>query len=156
MFRVLVISVLGFIAAAVVTYLAVVVGTLVAWDLLGVHDQDGGGAMAVGLVIGPACAVIGGVIGAVTAGMWAAGRRRNAPPETVEIKKRDLNRIYIVGGMVAGAVAGHYVAQAGFWIASPISFDSYWKAWAVSWVPMIVTLLGAVGGGFLARYLVRG
>jgi hypothetical protein len=62
-FRSFFISILGFIAGAVVTYLAVVIGTTVVWDLLDVHDQDGGGSMALGFIIGPFFALFGGIVG---------------------------------------------------------------------------------------------
>src|SRR5688572_29229807 len=77
-----VLAVLGFIVGAVVTYFAGVFGTLVVWDWLGVHDQDGGGAMALGLVIAPLCAIVGGIVGAFLLPAWIARRSRNAPPPT--------------------------------------------------------------------------
>jgi hypothetical protein len=80
MLRALGFGILGFILAAIATYLVVVVGTSIVWDILGVHDQDGGGAMALGLVIGPICALIGGMLGAVLLPMWLAGRKSNDPP----------------------------------------------------------------------------
>ena len=73
MFRTFIIAVLAFIVGTIITYLAVVIGVTVLWDVMGVHDQDGGGAMALGLVIAPICAVIGGVIGGVVAGTRISG-----------------------------------------------------------------------------------
>jgi hypothetical protein len=80
MLRALGFGVLGFIVAAIATYLVVVVGTSIVWDIMGVHDQDGGGAMALGLVIGPVCALIGGMLGAVLLPMWISGRADRKPP----------------------------------------------------------------------------
>ena len=81
MLRTLGFAVLGFVLATIATYLVVVVGTTVVWDILDVHDQDGGGAMALGLVIGPICALIGGLLGAVLLPTWLAGRAARKPPQ---------------------------------------------------------------------------
>jgi len=82
MLRALGFGLLGFVLATIATYLVVVVGTSIVWDLMGVHDQDGGGAMALGLVIGPVCALIGGMVGAVLLPTWLAGRaQRQKPPQ---------------------------------------------------------------------------
>lgn len=81
MLRALGFGILGFILAAIATYLLVVVGTSIVWDIMGTHDQDGGGAMALGLVIGPICAIIGGLLGAVLLPTWLAGRRAKQKPE---------------------------------------------------------------------------
>ncbi len=145
-FRNFLITLLGFIAGAVVTYLVVVVGTLLVWDWQGVHDQDGGGAMALGLVIGPAVAIVGGIVSAIFALRFAL-RRAKSP--VAGDNKRDIGRFLIVGGAVLGGLGGYNLAQFGFWLASPIQFDSYWKAWVVSWLPTLFTLFGIAVGGFV-------
>lgn len=74
MFRKFFIPLLGFIAGAVITYLAVVIGTTFLWDILNVHDRDGGDTMALAFMIGPFIALFGGIAGA----FWACrliGRR---------------------------------------------------------------------------------
>lgn len=155
MFRLFIIGVLGFIAGAVITYLGVVLGVSLAWDLLGVHDQDGGGAMALGLVIGPFFGIIGGILGAFLLPIWIARRTRNAPPPTEDAKARDRRKFLIFGGAILGGILGHYVAELGFWLATPIQFDSFWKVWVISWLPTIVTLLGALSGALAARATLR-
>jgi hypothetical protein len=72
--RVFVGSVFGFIAGAVVSYFALMVGYSVWIDLFKVHDQDGGGAMAMGLIIGPVVALICGIIAAIFCGVRVAQR----------------------------------------------------------------------------------
>ena len=57
--------------------------------------------------------------------------------------------------MIAGAIIGHFAARAGFWFTGPIAFDSYWQAWALSWVPTLAILLGALAGGLVARGTLR-
>lgn len=68
-------SVLGFIAGTIVSYIAIMVGYSVYIDLAGVHDHDGGGAMTIGLVIGPVVALLFGIVTAVICGVRAAQRR---------------------------------------------------------------------------------
>jgi hypothetical protein len=156
MFRTFVVVLLGFLGFTIVTYLVVVVGTVVAWEILGVHDQDGGGAMAIGLVIGPVIAIIGGIIGAFVTYFWYAKRQQTRPPQGPAETRRDTKRFVILAGALAGGIASHYVAQFGFWLASPIQFDSYWKVWAVSWLPMLVVMAGAILGGMVVRRWLRG
>lgn len=67
-------SVLGFIAGTIISYIAIMVGYSVYLDLFSVHDQDGGGAMAIGLVIGPAVALLIGFVAAFICGARAAQR----------------------------------------------------------------------------------
>ncbi len=153
--RTFVLAVLGFVAGTVATYFIVLIGGILLWAFLGVHDQDGGGSMALGLIIGPFFALIGGVVGAFLLPAWIARRSRNAPPPTDDSVARDRRRFIIMGGAIVGGIIGYYAAQAGFWLASPIQFDSYWKAWAVSWLPTLVTALGALAGGLVARTVLR-
>jgi hypothetical protein len=131
--------------------MAVTLGTLLVWQWLGIHDQDGGGYMALGLVIGPFFALVGGIVGAILFAMLALRRRRNAPPASTDDNRRDMHRFIIIGGAIAGGIIGHYAAQLGLWFASPIRFDSYWKVWAISWIPTMVALLGALAGGLFVR-----
>ena len=92
MFRTFIFAGLGFVGGAIVTYLTVVIGVITAWELMGHHDQDGGGAMALGLVIGPFCAVIGGVICAFLVPIWVARRRGPTGPQTAAEKSREMRR----------------------------------------------------------------
>jgi hypothetical protein len=156
MFRTFVVVVLGFLGFLVVTYVVVVFGTILVWEVMSVHDQDGGGAMALGLVIGPAVAIVGGVIGAIVTYLWYAKRQLTQPPQGPAESRRDTKRFAVLAGAVAGGFVGNYISQIGFWLASPIQFDSYWKVWAISWLPNLLTLLGAIGGGLGVRRWMRG
>ena len=73
--RVFIGCLLGFIAGAVVSYFALMVGYSVYVDLFKVHDQDGGGAMAMGLIIGPLVALICGIVAAIFCGVRLAQQR---------------------------------------------------------------------------------
>lgn len=151
MFRNLVIGAVGFVIGAVITYLVVVIGTTLAWEILDVHDQDGGGAMTLGLVIGPFVALMGGLISAFMLPIWAARRRGKQPPSTDAYKARDKQRLFITGGAIAGGIAGHYVAQVGFWFIGSISFYSFWAIRVITWIPTLVTLLGTFAGGWAVQ-----
>jgi hypothetical protein len=151
MFRTFLIAVLGFVAGAVITYVPVVAGALWVWQLTGVHDQDGGGAMTLGLVIGPFFGALGGIAGTFLALVLDKRRRRNAPPQGDAERHRDTRRFFILGAVIAGGFAGHYAAQIGFWFASPIQIDSLWKVRAITWLPTLATGLGALAGGLWMR-----
>jgi hypothetical protein len=155
MFKTFLIACGGFIAGAVATYLVVVLGTTLVWDMTGVHDQDGGGAMTLGLVIGPFFALIGGLASAVFSGLWASRRARNRAPQSDNEKARDSVRFFIIGGAIVGGIIGHYAAQIGFYFVSSISLDSFWIVQAIIWLPRFATLLGALAGGFLVRRKMR-
>jgi cytosine/uracil/thiamine/allantoin permease len=73
--RVFIGCLLGFIAGAIVSYFALMVGYSVYVDLFKVHDQDGGGAMAMGLIIGPLVALICGIVAAIVCGVRLAQQR---------------------------------------------------------------------------------
>lgn len=73
--RVFIGIVFGFIAGAIVSYFALMVGYSVYVDLFKVHDQDGGGAMAMGLIIGPLVALICGIVAAIVCGVRLAQQR---------------------------------------------------------------------------------
>jgi hypothetical protein len=70
--RIIVWVVLGFFGGMIISYLAIMVGYSAYVDLFKVHDHDGGGAMAIGLVIGPAFALLLGIVTAVICGVRAA------------------------------------------------------------------------------------
>ena len=65
-------SILGFIGGTIVSYIVLMVGYSIYADLFRVHDQDGGGAMAMGLIIGPVVALLCGIVAAVICGSRAA------------------------------------------------------------------------------------
>ena len=155
MFRTFIIAVLAFIVGSIISYLAVVIGVTSVWDFMGVHDQDGGGAMTLGLVVAPACAVIGGVVFAVLVSMWMAKRRGHTGPQTAEKKRQDIRRFSVVGGALVGGYIGHQVSEYIFWYVSPISLDSRWKVLAITWMPTLIMALSAIAGGLIVHRLSR-
>lgn len=152
MLRTIIVALLGIFAGMVLTYIAVVGGTAVVWDLAGVHDQDGGGMMALGLVIAPVIALIGGLVCAFLAVAWDA-RRRDTPTQTPEARAQDTYRLFIAGGAIAGAMIGHMLGGLFFYYTGLIRLDYLLAAW----LPTILTLLGALVGGWQTRrWLKRG
>ena len=67
MFRKIFIQLSCMITGAVITYLVVVIGMTFIWDILNMHDQDGGGTMALAFMIGPFISLFGGIAGGVLA-----------------------------------------------------------------------------------------
>lgn len=154
MFRTFIIVLLAFVFGAIATYVVVVGGTFVAWELLGVHDHDGGGAMGVGLVIGPICAVFGGVVCAFVALLKTAGQR-NAKPQPAAERGRDRHRLLVLAAAVVGGLVGRWITQAIFWLVAPLSYDAWWKVQVIIWSPTVVMILSALGVGYLANGLMR-
>lgn len=78
--RILLWSVLGFLAGTVASYFAIMVAYSAYVGLFKIHDQDGGGAMMMGLVVAPVLALICGIVVAVVCGVLASrtGARRGA------------------------------------------------------------------------------
>ncbi|MFT3665486.1 hypothetical protein [Piscinibacter sp.] len=70
--QVFIASLLGFVAGAVAGYVVLMVGYSVYTGLFKIHDHDGGGAMAMGLVFGPIVGLICGIVAAVFCGSRAA------------------------------------------------------------------------------------
>jgi hypothetical protein len=151
MLRGLAFAVGGFGLAAVLTYALLVFGTLLVWQVTDVHDQDGGGAMMLGLVVGPVAAVIGGAVGAVLALIWARSGGADAPPGSEAGKSRDRRLLAIIAGAVAGGIAGHLLARLGFWIAAFLGLYGYGMMRAHTWVPSVMILFGAVAGALFLR-----
>lgn len=150
MFRTFILSAVAFLVCAAATYAAVLFGHIALWHVLGMVDRDGGGAMAVAFVIAPAVAAIGGIAGAVAAALYDR-RRRTTRSFSPQADRRDMTRFEILAGVVVGGLAGHLLANFGFWLVGPIQYDAMWKAYAHAWAPTIVTLAGAIVGGLVAR-----
>ena len=75
--RTLGLTVLAFAVGAMAGYFLAMSVYIIETELLGAHDQDGGGAMAYGLVIGPfAGLVLGTVLAAITAMRLTSKPRR--------------------------------------------------------------------------------
>ncbi len=137
------------------TYAVVVGGTVVVWDLMDVHDQDGGGAMALGLVIGPAAAMLGGAISAVVALIWAASGRQGVPPDSMATKRRDRHVLLVAGAAIAGGIAGHIVARFVIEVVYRLGLPVRLAHLAYTWLPTACLLLGAVAGGVLVHRRLR-
>jgi Na+/melibiose symporter-like transporter len=66
--RIFALVVLAFVAGAAVGWLLAMGGYIAQTEWFGVHDQDGGGAMAYGLIIGPLAGLfLGTLLAAFTA-----------------------------------------------------------------------------------------
>lgn len=155
MFRTFIILLLAFVLGAVATYIIVVGGTIVAWDLMRVHDQDGGGAMALGLVIGPVCAIAGGVLAAFIALLRTARASADRPPQPDVEKRRDRHRLLVAGAAIIGGFVARQITHAIFWIVAPVGYDSWWKVQIVIWTPTIMMVLGALAAGYFVHAVTR-
>lgn len=156
MYRSFILSLAAFILGAAAVYVLILFGVTVYWSLTGVHDRDGGGAMALGFIIGPAIALPAGLmIGVAT---WMALRRRaqRTGPASAETMRSDRRKFLIFGAAVIGWFAGYYLTRSAFWFANPMTFDTWWKVSIAAWLPDIGGVIGAFLGGFIAARLSLG
>ncbi|MHB2169840.1 hypothetical protein [Alsobacter sp. R-9] len=138
--------VLAFILGTIVTYVAVVAGTLVAWEFLGIHDRDGGGSMGLAFIIGPFFGLIGGVAAAVFAFVRLS---RGAPAEGRARTSRGLGAAAAgVGAFLFGYWLGSFVG----WMAGPYAYDNLGAAIIAAWAP---TLIGLGLGALAIRFVLR-
>lgn len=70
--RVFLLSLLGFVLGTVASYFAIMIAYSVYVDVLRIHDQDGGGAMTMGLLVAPVLAFLCGGVTAILSGIVAA------------------------------------------------------------------------------------
>lgn len=152
MYRAFILSLLAFLAGTAATYLAILIGVTTFWEMTGVHDRDGGGAMALAFVIGPALALPAGL--AIAIFTWVRLRRRAGPSDAASMHK-DRRKFAIFGAAVAGWIIGLYLARLAVQLAA-MTYDTWWKAALHAWLPDIVAVICAVMAGFLAARLARG
>jgi hypothetical protein len=140
----------AFVGGAVATYAVVLVGTVTAWDLLGIVDRDGGGTMGLAFVIGPTIAMLGGIAAAVVAMLRA--RQPHAPePGAPPAGGRGGSRFAVLAGALAGGLTGHVLTRIVLWLAAPTTYDALWQASVHAWSPTVMTCAGAIAGAALGR-----
>lgn len=154
MFRAFVIAVAGFVVGATATYAVVLFGTLAAWQMLGVVDQDGGGSMGLTFVIAPLAALVGGIVTEIVT-IVRVHRRLQGTQIGSDERQRGVSRFSLLGGVLVGGCAGYLIAKAAFWLAGPMRYVAMWKALLHTWAPLIIMLVGATVGGFIARRMSR-
>jgi hypothetical protein len=137
--RVVLAALLAFAAGAVLVYGLVVAGAFAYMHANSIFDRDDGMSMAIMFAIGPAAAMVGGVLAAiVTAVRMSRRQRAQAAGQLPPAKPWPLWTV-IAGALLAGATA--YLA-AGFvlWAGGPMRFGSYWAAFSVSLLPVILAV----------------
>lgn len=121
-------SIVAFIIGAIATYI-VVVGAFMAYvEIFKVVDRDGGMSMGAFLVLGPFCALVGGVITAIVTAMRTL--RSNAPAASVAngSQARQSPRFYLIATgllVVATAYAGVTLVQ---WVSGGARGSSVFNA----------------------------
>lgn len=118
MFRTIVIAVAGFVVGATATYAVVLFGTLAAWQMLGVVDQDGGGSMGLAFVIAPLAALVGGIITAIVTIVRVHQRLQGTPIGSDE-RQRGVSRFSLLGGVL---VTHTYRCEVGACAPSQVRF----------------------------------
>ncbi len=147
MVRNLIIAVAGFVLGAIAGYALVFFGTILAWEILGVRDRDGGGHMALGLVIAPIAGLIGGVAGAPLAIAYDMRRRRHAAVQNEGPKPLGGAQVFMLVGVVAGGVIGYQAGQLVFYMLARFGLiERGYTMWLASWLPLVLALAAATLG----------
>ncbi|MCC0051621.1 MAG: hypothetical protein H6881_07060 [Rhodobiaceae bacterium] len=107
--RILILTLLAFAISAVAGYFVVALAFFGAWELMGVHDQDGGGAMAVGFVFAPIGAAAIGVLGAAITAYRLMGKPALPVTQQVSRDKQTILRAALAAaGLFIGWKAANY------------------------------------------------
>jgi hypothetical protein len=145
-------TVLAFVATFAATFVVVVFGTFLYWDVAGIHDRDGGGAMGVFFVVGPMVATLAAVIAAAVTAMRMLRRNADVVAGTRPPVRRWPLGVRAAVAALAWAAAVYGAFAFAYWLMDPMVFDSYAIAMIVGWLPFVATLLAAaVAAGFVLR-----
>jgi hypothetical protein len=135
--------VLAFAATFVATFAVVFFGTITYWDLAGIHDRDGGGAMGLFFVISPAIATLAAVIAAIVTAVRMNGRNADVAAGKRPPVQRWPLRVRAVVAAVAWAAAVYGAFAFVYWLMEPMYFASYAIAIVVAWLPIVAALAAA-------------
>jgi hypothetical protein len=140
--RVVLAALLAFAIGAGLVYVLVVAGTLGYVHANSIFDRDGGMSMGIIFLIGPACALAGGVLSAIVTAVRMGQRQRARAASQMPPQKPWPLWAMVAGALLAGAAA--YVAtRLILWAGGPMRFSSYWAAFAVSLSPIILAVAAA-------------
>jgi len=144
--RILLVAFGAFLAGAIAAYAGVMAAIFAYWSLAGVHDQDGGGAMAVAYVFAPTVAVIIGTLAAIAVTLWLMRRRATSPAVPEERGRRDRRLLSAVIGLVAGLVIGWLLANGAQAVLKPFIFESRLIFRMFEAAHMVLPVLGGLAG----------
>jgi len=149
--RVVLLLLLTLLLTTVLGYFAVTALIFGYWELARVPDPDGGGAMAVGLVIAPVGALVVGVLATALTWPALAKRQRTLAPPPDSSSRRDQRLLLATAGLIAGLVAGLVVANAVQATLQPYIYDSRPAFWFFERAHEIsMPLCGLIGVVFAA------
>src|SRR5262245_16214591 len=117
-------ALLAFVIVTTLVYVAVVAGAFGYMHANNVFDRDGGLSMAIMFAIGPACALLGGVLAAIVTAVRMSRRQRARAANLLPPLKPKPLWAMIAGALLAGAAA-YLAARFVLWAGSPMRFGSY-------------------------------
>ena len=148
MHRVILHTILGFVAFALLGYIGVTAAIFGAWAVIGVQDRDGGAGMAVVYGLAPVVAAVSGVIGAALAARRAIRHPRG--DSTQERDGRDRHLLAVLIGVVVGLFLGLQGANLVQALLRPLIFESRIIFRAFELAHEVFIPFGALAGGWLA------
>lgn len=145
-------SVLAFFAGLLITYFIVVAGLFWHAQVNKIVDRDGGMSMGIIFIIGPVCAIIGGVIAAALTAIVLMRRRRMALPADQAANPARPWPSSVRAALIAVPVGlvVYYLGWVLVWLFSEMRFDNYWTAFAITKIPAVTGLAAAALTAYLA------
>jgi hypothetical protein len=148
MIRLIGLTILAFVLGTLAIYAVTLFGTLLYWELTGVHDRDGGGAMGLAFVIAPVVGVMGGVVSAAVVATRLLRKQPDAQAnsENGNTKSRNTksrNTRLAIWVIPAGLLV-YAIARFILWIVIGNPYGSFFEVLIISWTP---TLLGVAAAG---------
>lgn len=146
----LLILVAAFLVSAVLGYVGVALVVFTLWELTGVHDQDGAGAMAVGFFIAPMGALVTAILGTVF-----AARKLSKRASLTTLSKSEADRKVLVrfGLAILGFVIGWETANDVRYFLSGLTHEHVVFAIMFAATHFVIPPLFATAGFFFAKYL---
>jgi hypothetical protein len=143
---------LAFVATFVAMFAVVFFGTITYWDLAGIHDRDGGGAMGLFFIISPTIATFVAVVAGTVTAVRMIGRNADVAAGKRPAPERWPIGVRAAVAAVAWAIGVYGTFSAVYWLMGPFYFTSYTLAAIVAWLPIVAALVvAAVAAEFVVR-----
>jgi hypothetical protein len=143
-------AVLAFLVAAVIAYALTIGIGLVLMEHYDVSQLEGANAMGLVFMIGPAIAILSGLVAAIWTGLKTSASAGNAPPRAGRL---GLQAIGLAIGAILGNAIGTGLRKLLF---EGQAFETSLIAYLVAFMPELAMIAGALGGIALARRIGSG
>jgi hypothetical protein len=140
----------AFVLGLVLTYAIVVAGLFAHAGIDNFVDRDGGMSMGIVFMVGPLAGIVGGVVCAIAVPVWLGRRDLSRAQGLRPPAKRWPLPARIAAAAIGYGLPVYLLGRLALWIVSPLSFRSYWAAFAVGLAPLALGVLTAGLAAFSA------